>query len=135
MVKKETKEIWKQVVFVTVLFAAIDFLAHAIGLLPANETLPQYYYLFKFLFLPFILFGLIWFFKLSPKKLGQAVTICITAAVILQIRYFFLNIYDGQTNLIMIAVHYFSILGAFMIHSRFFERRRRRFFGRRRGRR
>lgn len=99
---------------ITGIFTLLDFILHELEfLIPATQSLPEFYFLFKVLVLPITLIVLVNRFKL------KTIALCTVAALLLQIRYFTLGIYDLRTNIIMIVVHYFLILIAIMIATKF----------------
>lgn len=102
--------ITKKIIIVTVLFLALDYISHILGILPGPAALPQYYFIFKLILFPiavYILANLI--------KMKEGILLYALSALILQVRYYYLGIYDMQTNLIMMAVHFAFIFAAFKI--------------------
>ncbi len=100
----------KYVIAVTIIFTVLDYFLHLYELLiPGLDNLPEFYFIFKVISLPIILYILITQFKLKKHML------CWAVAIILQTRYYFTAGYDLQTNIIMIVVHYVLILIAILI--------------------
>ncbi len=109
----------KDAIIITLIFTLGDYLIHLFELfLPGLETLPDFYFLFKLIALPIVLVVLVNRFKLKLTS----VVLCTVAAILLQVRYFLLGIYDATTNLIFIAVHYFLILIAIQLYERRIKR-------------
>lgn len=116
LVKKKGALSLKGALIITAIFTALDYIAHIFGILPEVATLPSLYFIFKVLALPIILLTLV-----NQFKFRNFFAICITSALILQVRYYYTGLYDTTTNIIMMIVHYFLIAGAVFITKKFFK--------------
>ncbi len=105
----------RNAVLITFIFTVLDYIAHVMGILPVIAELPTLYFIFKLIALPLTLIILVNRFNL------RGFSLCIAAAILLQIRYFLLNIYSTQVNILMIVIHYFLILISIMIVRRMFK--------------
>ncbi len=102
----------KIAVIVTVIFTILDYIAHVLNILPEIAQLPQSYFIYKIIILPIVLYILL------ERKIKSEFWICSLGALSLQVRYYFLGIYDIKTNLIMLVVHYVLIRISFIIYKR-----------------
>ena len=106
---------FKEAIIVTLIFTALDYIVHVIGILPEIPALPEGYFIFKVIALPLILVFL------STRANFKGFLIYPLVAVILQVRYYFLDIYDVNINIMMIVIHYLAIILSVYFYNKFFR--------------
>ena len=106
----------KTLAAITILFTLLDWMVHNFELLP--KIVPDYYFIFKLIALPVFIYLIV---RYIPKLSNDKWLFSIILAALLQIRYFYMNIYGGVQNLEFIGVHYVLIYMTLWIQANYLE--------------
>ena len=121
--RKAMREIKKngsfiKILLVTTVLLALDYIAHALNILPHLDILPKYYFFLKIVLVPIYFLISIYMFKSNPlsnRNIGGFWLFALASAITLQVRYFFYNYYTIGTQIGMIASHFIMIVIGFVI--------------------